>query len=249
MLTNDMISKFESDKLELIKKYPHLFNADGEFIEDADIEDVCIVDTSSKQGYNLPIPIAPELLGDKEIDYKLIFIMAYLCNTDFNGMTAKGKPDLRRYITKDVLNRVARKLYGRARDTFNKKLKVLKDKKIFVPDKVDKEQLNYNYQNVGQFITVDDISMVTPLLMGDDIPENTFRIYCHMLKCCREYKLMDYDTIVKAIGLKNLNRGVVKELIKHLLDLELVYRYQKIEEKGKGKIEIKNYFRVEQKTD
>ena len=65
MLTNDMISKFESDKLELIKKYPHLFNADGEFIEDADIEDVCIVDTSSKQGYNLPIPIAPELLGDK----------------------------------------------------------------------------------------------------------------------------------------------------------------------------------------
>lgn len=241
---NDNVEKIDIDRVTLLKKYPHLFDAEGEFLEDVDIEDVCIIDTSAKVGYNLPIPISPELLGDKEVDYKLIYILAYLCDTDFKGMKTNGKPDLRRYITKDVINRVARKLYGRARDTFNKKLKVLKDKRIFIQDSVDKEQLNYNYEKVGQFVTCEEISNISPLILDADISENTFRIYSYMLLHCRELKHLDYGLIITNIGLKNLNRGVVKGLIKPLLDLKLVCRHQTIKEVGENRIQINNYYKT-----
>lgn len=201
--------------------------------------DVLYFDISGKEGYKIPIPSHKTILSNKSIDFKLLYIMACNCSRYREDDNA---PYIW-FITKDTINNSVKPLYNRHKDTFNKKLKVLKDIGLFTEDK-DSGDLIYNYDKYKLFVRY-DIEKLLNLILSDEIKENSYRILTYLLIYCKgERKTLSYEFIVKGIGLKNLNRQTIKDLLEPLKVNDIIRVNKIIAPVGVNKFVTKNYYEV-----
>lgn len=201
--------------------------------------DVLYFDISGKEGYKIPIPSHKTILSSKNIDFRLLYIMACNCS---RYREDDNDPYIW-FITKDAINNSVKPLYNRHKDTFNKKLKVLKDIGLFTEDS-ESGDLIYNYDKYKLFVRY-DIDKILSLILSEDVKENSYRILTYLLIYCRnERKTLSYDFIVKGIGLKNLNRQTIKDLLEPLKVNDIIRVNKIIAPVGVNKFVTKNYYEV-----
>ena len=204
-----------------------------------EVSEVLYFDISGKEGYKIPIPSHKTILSNKSIDFKLLYIMACNCSR----YREDDNSPYMWFITKDAINNSVKPLYNRHKDTFNKKLKVLKDIGLFTEDK-DSGDLIYNYDKYKLFVRY-DIEKLLNLILSDEIKENSYRILTYLLIYCKgERKTLSYEFIVKGIGLKNLNRQTIKDLLEPLKVNDIIRVNKIIAPVGVNKFVTKNYYEV-----
>ena len=215
-------------------------NSQRDIIKDSEeASDVLYFDISGKEGYKIPIPSHKTILSNKSIDFKLLYIMACNCSR----YREDDNSPYMWFITKDAINNSVKPLYNRHKDTFNKKLKVLKDIGLFTEDK-DSGDLIYNYDKYKLFVRY-DIEKLLNLILSDEIKENSYRILTYLLIYCKgERKTLSYEFIVKGIGLKNLNRQTIKDLLEPLKVNDIIRVNKIIAPVGVNKFVTKNYYEV-----
>lgn len=204
-----------------------------------EVSEVLYFDISGKEGYKIPIPSHKTILSNRSIDFKLLYIMACNCSR----YREDDNSPYMWFITKDAINNSVKPLYNRHKDTFNKKLKVLKDIGLFTEDK-DSGDLIYNYDKYKLFVRY-DIEKLLNLILSDEIKENSYRILTYLLIYCKgERKTLSYEFIVKGIGLKNLNRQTIKDLLEPLKVNDIIRVNKIIAPVGVNKFVTKNYYEV-----
>lgn len=215
-------------------------NSQRDIIKDSEeASDVLYFDISGKEGYKIPIPSHKTILSNKSIDFKLLYIMACNCSR----YREEDNAPYTWFITKDAINNSVKPLYNRHKDTFNKKLKVLKDIGLFTEDS-ESGDLIYNYDKYKLFVRY-DIEKLLNLILSDEIKENSYRILTYLLIYCKgERKTLSYEFIVKGIGLKNLNRQTIKDLLEPLKVNDIIRVNKIIAPVGVNKFVTKNYYEV-----
>lgn len=214
-------------------------NIEGAENGSEEVSECIYFDISGKEGYKIPIPSSKDLLGNKNIDFRLLYILACNCSR----YKEEEDSDYIWFISKDVLNNCVKPLYNRHRDTFNKKLKAIKETGILLEDK-ETGDLLYNYNKFKLFVRY-DIEKILNLILSEGIKENSYRILTYLLIYCKkEKKTLSYDFIVKGIGLKNLNRNIIKDLLEPLKVNQIIKISQSIQSIGLNKFVTKNYYEV-----
>ena len=204
-----------------------------------EVSEVLYFDISGKEGYKIPIPSHKTILSNRSIDFKLLYIMACNCSR----YREDDNSPYMWFITKDAINNSVKPLYNRHKDTFNKKLKVLKDIGLFTEDK-DSGDFIYNYDKYKLFVRY-DIEKLLNLILSDEIKENSYRILTYLLIYCKgERKTLSYEFIVKGIGLKNLNRQTIKDLLEPLKVNDIIRVNKIIAPVGVNKFVTKNYYEI-----
>lgn len=196
----------------------------------------CNIDISGREKYKIPVPSSKEILSNKNIDFKLLYIIASTCEIEY---IEDGS--IRWYTTKDTIKNSIKPMFNKCKDTFNKKFKAIRDAGILTEDK-ESGEYEYNYSK-DRFVQY-DIEKIMTLLLDESIKENTYRILTYMLIYCRnKKKTLSYEFIIKGIGLKNLNRQTIKELIEPLEKLSFIRIEQTIVPLGINYL-TKNYYEV-----
>lgn len=198
------------------------------------------IDMSGKSGFKIVLPTASTILQDRDVDYRLLTIIATCCslrdvdNTD-------GTFDAVWYFDKQILEQEIKPIFKVHRNTFQKKFKKLMDVGILIPQ--ENGTWVYNYAIENKFIRFSVEKAIT-LILNNEIKENSYRMLCNIYATCwKGRKTLAYKYMVTSIGLKSMNNVVVKELLKPLVDNNLI-KITMIWETVGSSLMSKNYYEI-----
>ncbi|MCR8745235.1 hypothetical protein [Romboutsia lituseburensis] len=186
------------------------------------------IDASGGEQYKIPLPSGDNLLNRK-IDYRLISIIACLCDVDIKESPDRiddktGEPE-KIYtwtVSKEVIKGDVRHIFNMSNDTFNKKLRELKKASILTEDTSGSFIYNYtdSYKGKDVFVNCSYMKLLKLINLGTKVNEITFRMLVYFLIHCnyKSLKGIKNKYLVEGVGYSDINNNNVRDYIKPLID-------------------------------